>query len=556
MLVGIALWLPVLAQSVTGDRVALVVGNASYKRIPLTNPVNDANGMAQLLKQAGFQVDAQIDATHDQLQSSVAEFGTRIKDPKVKFALFFYAGHGVQLDWRNHLIPINAKVMSAEDVRQQSLDISVLLSYMGQVKNKSFLVILDACREDPFAGTYRAPVKGLSQFDAPAGSLLAFSTAPGSVARDGEGSNGLYTGHLLRELAVKGAKIEDAFKRVRLNVRMESNGQQIPWESTSMEDDIYLFESTRKQLSDAEQDELLEKEIAAWMRVKSSNDPNRLADFIREYPSGSTSELAQSRLNRLLAAQRSQLPSEKLQKIHWFGNGFLNLSTASEESYTAPMRIAPTPYYLGFDEFRRNYTAGDEFGFSVINGLSKVAVPLKMQVTHVDLDQDRVEYNGGEYVSDTMGNILKNLRGTFDAPRQFYPAELFLGKKWRTRFKQARSGGLSYTFDYKLKVVGKEKIKVPAGTFETYKIEARGFNIELGASIERNIWVSPGINADIAHETIVRLPNRKIGIDQFDRQELVRYSVNKKPAMSPAKIKFATNNVNKVNYLQSASMTP
>jgi hypothetical protein len=177
-----------------------------------------------------------------------------------------------------------------------------------------------------------------------------------------------------------------------------------------------------------------------------------------------------------------------------------------------------------------------------------------MRVSGVDFDQDRIEYNGGEYVSDTMGNILKNLRGTFDAPRQFYPAELYLGKKWGTRFKQARPDGSSYTFDYKLKVVGKEKIKVPAGTFDAYKIEARGFNIELGARLERNIWVSPGINADIAHETIVW---RKSGrIDQFDRQELVRYSVNKKPAMSPAKIKFATNNVNKVNYLQSASMTP
>ena len=367
VLVGMAIWLPVLAQAQMSERVALVVGNASYKRIPLSNPANDANGMAQLLKRAGFQVDTQIDASHDQLRSSVEEFGTRIKDPGVKFALFFYAGHGVQLDWRNHLIPINAKVMSAEDVRQQSLDISVLLSYMGEVKNKSFLVILDACREDPFAGTYRAPYKGLSQFDAPAGSLLAFSTSPGNVARDGEGSNGLYTGHLLRELAVKGAKIEDAFKRVRLNVRMESNGQQIPWESTSMEDDIYLFESARKQLSDAEQDELLEKEIAAWMRVKSSNDPNKLADFIREYPSGSSSELAQSRLNRLLAAKPTK---DMLQKISWGDHSLFRVD--SDGFHAAPLRIEPTPYYKGFDEYRRNYNVGDQFEFSVIDDFQKL----------------------------------------------------------------------------------------------------------------------------------------------------------------------------------------
>jgi hypothetical protein len=110
-----------------------------------------------------------------------------------------------------------------------------------------------------------------------------------------------------------------------------------------------------------------------------------------------------------------------------------------------------------------------------------------------------------------------------DSPRQFYPAELYIGKRWKTQFKQTRASGVVYTFKYDLKVVAKETITVPAGTFETYKIEGRGFNMELGAYLQRNIWVAAGINADIVLETLVRL--RSGVMDQDDRQELVRYQV-------------------------------
>jgi hypothetical protein len=146
---------------------------------------------------------------------------------------------------------------------------------------------------------------------------------------------------------------------------------------------------------------------------------------------------------------------------------------------------------------------------------------LNLQVTDVNLDADRVEYNCGDYVSDTMGNILVNLRGGFNTPRQFYPAELYVGKKWISIFKQARPGGVTYTFNYSLKVVARERVTVPAGTFDTFKIEARGYNMQLGARLERNIWVAPGVSGDIAHETLVRL--RSGTIDQNDRQELVAF---------------------------------
>ncbi|MCF8157303.1 MAG: hypothetical protein K9K35_14970, partial [Rhodoferax sp.] len=137
----------------------------------------------------------------------------------------------------------------------------------------------------------------------------------------------------------------------------------------------------------------------------------------------------------------------------------------------------------------------------------------------------RVIYNHGEFVSDMMGNTTTNFRGSFSTPRQFYPAELIVGKKWHTRFKQSRPNGIQYTFQYDLKVAAKERVTVPAGTFDAYKIEARGFNVDLGAYLERNIWVTPGINSDIAHEILVRLRNGVI--EQNDRQELVSYVQSK-----------------------------
>ena len=196
-------------------------------------------------------------------------------------------------------------------------------------------------------------------------------------------------------------------------------------------------------------------------------------------------------------------------------------SAKPEQEFVEPIHIAPSANFQGYDEHVRRYVPGDEYQFQVVDGFSGKKSPLAMRVTAVDVSRDRVEYNGGDYVSDLMGNIQRNARGDFDVVRQFYPANLVVGKQWRTHFRQTRPNGKVYTFRYDMRVVGREKISVPAGTFDAYKIEARGFNMELGASLERNIWVVPGISADIVHETLVRL--RSGAIDQFERQELVRY---------------------------------
>ncbi len=191
---------------------------------------------------------------------------------------------------------------------------------------------------------------------------------------------------------------------------------------------------------------------------------------------------------------------------------------------TAPTlaKLIPTPYFKGYDEHQRQFSVGDEAHIQVIDMFTKASKPLVMKVTQVDLPAERVIYNDGEFSSDLMGNTTSNKVGSMSTPRQFYPADLMVGKKWQTRFKQSRPNGTTYTFQYDLKVVAKETVTVPAGSFEAYKIEARGFNMELSASLERNIWVAPGVNADIAHEIIVRLRNGRT--EQADRQELVSIS--------------------------------
>ncbi len=677
--------LPSMGRAQTADRIALVVGNSAYRTSPLPNPRHDAEAMSELLTKAGFKVDMQLDTDLNNLQAAVQKFGAAIRDPKVKFGLFYYAGHGLQQDWRNYLVPVSANIRNSSEVPRQTVEVSQLLNYMQHTQGRSFLVILDACRDNPFASTYKPSAKGLSQFDAPVGSLLAYSTSPGNVALDGDGKNGLYTTYLLREFSVPGTRIEDAFKRVRLNVRLASKGQQIPWESTSLEDDLFLFPTVAQVLSEAEREKLLEQEMLSWQQVKTVSDPEALARFIRQYPSGSASELAQAKLNRLLlanaeketkeqkskaqasaaaaalevaareelakrkaaeaeqsrlalarqederrrlalaeadkeeqrrlkvaqeardreeqaklAAAKAKLAEEEslrlaalkqekeraqaqeiarvqteqaraaqaqaatalaelrkaeAQKIEMAANELARIKAAEtariaardqaekdrivlaelgrekrllEEAATssalqssAPVVLAATPFYKGSAQHERIFQVGDEHRFKVTDFHNNSNRTLARRVTKVDIDADRVTFDNNSYVSDLMGNTLVNQVGSNDTVRQFYPADLLIGKRWTTRFKQSRPNGTSYTFEYKLKVVAKESITVPAGTFDTFRIEARGFNVELGAYIERDIWVSPGVSADIAQNYKVRLRSGQIDANQ--REELTAY---------------------------------
>jgi uncharacterized caspase-like protein len=226
-----------IAQAPLDVRVALVIGNAAYKNIPaLGNSTNDAKSMAVVLRKLGFSVVEVVDGNKDQMSKAIDQMQAQLKG-KQAVGMLYYAGHGLQLDWHNYMVPVDAKLNQASDVPKQTIDIENVIDIFKKSVTRMNIIVLDACRDNPFSG--KASGKGLAQLDAPPGTYLAFATSPGNVAEDGDESsgNGLFTQFLLKELQ-KPARIEDVFKRVRLQVRQKSQGRQIPWDSSSLEDDF------------------------------------------------------------------------------------------------------------------------------------------------------------------------------------------------------------------------------------------------------------------------------------------------------------------------------
>jgi hypothetical protein len=222
-----------LSSNSSEKRVALVIGNSNYDAAPLRNPVNDANLVAATLREVGFDVISRTDVNLRQMQLAVREFSRKIQNGSV--GLFYYAGHGMQSGGRNFLIPIGAQIEVEGDVVLEALDLNSVLEQMGMAQNRLNIVILDACRNNPFTRSFRSGSQGLAQVNAPAGTFIAYATAPGQTASDGKGQNGLYTQELMANLRAPGLPIEEVFKRVRVQVKQKSNGVQIPWDASSLE---------------------------------------------------------------------------------------------------------------------------------------------------------------------------------------------------------------------------------------------------------------------------------------------------------------------------------
>ncbi|KXB32350.1 hypothetical protein AT959_01235 [Dechloromonas denitrificans] len=221
-------------------RVALVIGNAKYRDAPLGNPLNDARDMANMLRQTGFEVIELIDGTQKEMNRAIAKFSDRLSKDAV--ALFYYAGHGMQVRGKNYLIPVDAKITNQTSIRVESVDVDGVLDQLAS--SELNVIILDACRNNPFEGRFRSLGGGLAQMDAPKGSLIAYATAPGKTAVDGDGRNGLFTQELLKQMQVPGLTIEQVFKNVRREVARATRDKQIPWESSSLTSDFYFVPAT------------------------------------------------------------------------------------------------------------------------------------------------------------------------------------------------------------------------------------------------------------------------------------------------------------------------
>ena len=223
----------------TGAKFALVIGNANYTATArLKNPVNDARAVSEALEALGFEVALLEDTDLVEMKRGIDQFGRSLRKGGV--GLFYYSGHGVQVKGRNYLIPVNAKVESEAEFEYESVDVGRVLGKLETADNSMNIVILDACRNNPFASSYRSIAQGLSTLNAPSGTFISYATAPGAVASDGKGKNGLFTGELVKQMKIPGLKLEEVFKRVRIRVQEQSRGKQVPWDASSLTGDFYF----------------------------------------------------------------------------------------------------------------------------------------------------------------------------------------------------------------------------------------------------------------------------------------------------------------------------
>ncbi|MDP8314695.1 MAG: caspase family protein [Candidatus Celaenobacter antarcticus] len=225
------------------SRYALVIGNGHYEGVYLRNPVNDANAMANALRELDFYVIQKTDLTKKQMLDVIWDFENNFSSEDI--CLFYYSGHGVQVNGINYLIPLKANIMNERDVEFEAVALNRFMSNLEKAKMN--IVILDACRDNPYKGT-KSTSKGLAQVTSKTdGTFIAYATAPGNTAADGTGSNSPYTKHLIREMKVDGQEIEDVFKNVRIAVKDETNNAQIPWDSSCLTDEFIFAMSCTPQ---------------------------------------------------------------------------------------------------------------------------------------------------------------------------------------------------------------------------------------------------------------------------------------------------------------------
>ena len=231
---------PVVGAVDPNIRQALVIGNSEYRHAGrLRNPVNDARAIGSTLQQLGFEVTTLLDADQRKMERAIRDFGDELRNRR-GVGLFYYAGHGMQFDGENYLLPTDINPSTEDDVRYDAVPLGKMLAQMRAADNAMNVVILDACRNNPFSRSFRTFSPGLAQINAAAGTFISFATAPGQVAADGDGNNGLFTGKLLAHLQTPGLKIEEVFKRTTADVYTASNQRQAPWVQYSVIGDFYF----------------------------------------------------------------------------------------------------------------------------------------------------------------------------------------------------------------------------------------------------------------------------------------------------------------------------
>jgi hypothetical protein len=297
-----------IAQAQTERRVALVVGNGAYQNVSrLANAPNDADAMAQLLARIGFEVETAKDQSQRDLGLALRRFSRRADGAEI--ALFFYAGHGIQANDVNYLLPIDSSAERPEDLRFDAVDIGSVLEAMQGAHAR--LLFLDACRNNPLADRMAARSRGVSRGLArietsDVGTLIAFATAPGTTADDGAGPNSPFTSALVENLSTPGLEVHAALTRVRDRVMAATGDRQVPWENSSLRSEVYLVQAAPPAVVSQPQppaSAIDPIELRFWESAERGNALSDYQTYLRRYPAGNFAEFARNRIAALQDAQ-------------------------------------------------------------------------------------------------------------------------------------------------------------------------------------------------------------------------------------------------------------
>ena len=290
--------------------MALVIGNSAYENATtLPNTRNDANDVSAALKRVGFEVFEGVDLDHPGMRRAVRDFSTAIKGAEV--ALFFYAGHALQLGNKNHLLPVSATLVDESDLDFVTVELSLILRQMKRNARTS-LIFLDACRDNPLSRSLAASMgpsrsanlgRGLAPVERVLGSFVAFATAPGDVASDGNGRNSPFTKALLDHIDTPGQSINQMMIEIRNDVVARTNGQQIPWDHSSLTGNFFFVEPkstlTATSPQSSETAGSTDKEVLFWQSIQESANPASYEAYLKRFPTGTFSDLARLRLDEL-----------------------------------------------------------------------------------------------------------------------------------------------------------------------------------------------------------------------------------------------------------------
>jgi len=289
-----------LNSALAGERVALVIGNSDYGKSTgsLKNPVNDAADIAKKLALAGFKVTKLLNASRGQMKQAIRTFSREL-GTRGTVGLFYFAGHGVQVEGENFLIPVGADIQSEFEVADEAISAGRILRGMRQAGNGLNLVILDACRNNPYARSFRSAERGLARMDAPNGSMIIYATSPGDVAQDGSGRNGVFTKNLLQNIDKPGLTVDQVFKNTTEAVFHETSKQQRPYREGSIIGEFYFNATTPNKVANVtvKQPAVNTTDIEdRFIDVMDQSDLAQIKLYLEQYPKGKLSALFRLKL--------------------------------------------------------------------------------------------------------------------------------------------------------------------------------------------------------------------------------------------------------------------